>query len=141
MFRTEHETATSGGAFRGLVYMKDHWKHKPNWQIHDSANEVEWFGFRALPVLEQSNLQILLVPLPGHTRGHCGVAVGDSGCWILHCGDAIALNALKTKPGSISARPLGPNFPKLHRLAIQHAEAVRVMPAHVRTNEIPVLAG
>ncbi|MFY9927983.1 MAG: hypothetical protein WAK82_08280, partial [Streptosporangiaceae bacterium] len=32
--------------------------------------------------------QILVVPLPGHTRGHCGVAVqGDAG-WLLDAGDA-----------------------------------------------------
>ncbi|MBI2734340.1 MAG: hypothetical protein HYX44_13875 [Aquabacterium sp.] len=31
---------------------------------------------------------MLLIPLTGHTQGHCGVAVrGDDG-WLLHCGDA-----------------------------------------------------
>ncbi len=29
-----------------------------------------------------------MVPLPGHTRGHCGVAVETSDGWLLHCGDA-----------------------------------------------------
>ena len=29
-----------------------------------------------------------MVPLPGHTRGHCGVAVRMSEGWLFHCGDA-----------------------------------------------------
>jgi glyoxylase-like metal-dependent hydrolase (beta-lactamase superfamily II) len=32
---------------------------------------------------------ILLIPLAGHTVGHCGVAVQrDDGTWLLHAGDA-----------------------------------------------------
>ena len=32
--------------------------------------------------------EVLLVPLPGHSRGHCGVAVRRADDWLLHCGDA-----------------------------------------------------
>ena len=28
------------------------------------------------------------MPLPGHSRGHCAVAVRDGDGWLLHCGDA-----------------------------------------------------
>lgn len=31
---------------------------------------------------------IRLIPLHGHTRGHCGVAIEGSRGWLLHCGDA-----------------------------------------------------
>ena len=48
----------------------------------------DWFGFPASE-LEGLGPDILLVPLPGHTRGHCGVAVRDSGRWLLHAGDAV----------------------------------------------------
>jgi glyoxylase-like metal-dependent hydrolase (beta-lactamase superfamily II) len=30
---------------------------------------------------------ILLVPLLGHTQGHCGIAVQDGDGWLLHVGD------------------------------------------------------
>jgi glyoxylase-like metal-dependent hydrolase (beta-lactamase superfamily II) len=30
----------------------------------------------------------LLVPLPGHTAGHCGVAVASDHGWLLHAGDS-----------------------------------------------------
>ena len=33
----------------------------------------------------------LLVWLPGHTLGHCGVAVRDGEKWLLHVGDAYYL--------------------------------------------------
>src|SRR6202034_767625 len=32
--------------------------------------------------------EVLLVPLPGHSRGHCGVAVRRADDWLFHCGDA-----------------------------------------------------
>lgn len=34
---------------------------------------------------------MFLVPLFGHTHGHCGVAVGRGGRWVLHVGDAYYL--------------------------------------------------
>ena len=40
---------------------------------------------RALPGVRDD---ALLIPLPGHTRGHCGVAVWTGDGWLLHCGDA-----------------------------------------------------
>lgn len=47
-----------------------------------------WLGFEAARALPDTDEEVLLVPLIGHTQGHCGVAVrGDEG-WLLHCGDA-----------------------------------------------------
>src|SRR3546814_20988035 len=48
-----------------------------------------WFGFEAVRDLDGLPPEILLVPLPGHTWGHSGVAVPeDGGGWLLHAGDA-----------------------------------------------------
>jgi len=47
-----------------------------------------WFGFSAVRAIPGTRDEVLLVPLPGHTRGHCGVAVRRSEDWLLHCGDA-----------------------------------------------------
>ncbi|QNN54455.1 MBL fold metallo-hydrolase [Nocardioides mesophilus] len=56
------------------------------WATHEAGAAVDWFGFGALPVVGDD---VLLVPLPGHTRGHSAVAVRrPSGGWLLHCGDA-----------------------------------------------------
>jgi glyoxylase-like metal-dependent hydrolase (beta-lactamase superfamily II) len=47
-----------------------------------------WFGFSAVRAIPGTHDDVLLVPLPGHTRGHCGVAVRRADDWLLHCGDA-----------------------------------------------------
>ncbi|WP_441246172.1 MBL fold metallo-hydrolase [Kitasatospora sp. McL0602] len=66
-------------------YRTVQWQHGPAWVEHRTAGE-SWYGFAAvrLPV----EPEILLVPLPGHTRGHSAVAVRDGRGWLLHCGDA-----------------------------------------------------
>lgn len=46
---------------------------------------VKVVAVRALPGTDE---EVLLVPLTGHTRGHCGVAVRTDRGWLLHCGDA-----------------------------------------------------
>ena len=42
---------------------------------------------------------VLLIPLRGHTRGHCGVAVRrPSGGWFLHAGDSYFSHGEKETP-------------------------------------------
>ena len=43
-----------------------------------------------------------MIPLPGHTSGHCGIAVRDKDKWLLHAGDAYFFH------GQIEARPRTP---------------------------------
>jgi glyoxylase-like metal-dependent hydrolase (beta-lactamase superfamily II) len=52
------------------------------------ADREAWFGFQAVRAIPGTLDEVLLVPLPGHTRGHCGVAARMSYGWLLHCGDA-----------------------------------------------------
>lgn len=68
-------------------YMQHMWKHGPDWQTHVVQGE-SWYGFESVQVLSDKLFDILLIPLFGHTRGHCGVAVSTKDGWILHCGDA-----------------------------------------------------
>ena len=45
-----------------------------------------WLGFESVRVVSDD---VLLIPMRGHTRGHCAVAVRrPSGGWFLHAGDA-----------------------------------------------------
>jgi len=67
-------------------YLPVHWSHGPTWVEHAVPGDA-WFGFDAVTALSDD---VLLIPLQGHTRGHCGVAVrrGADGRWLLHAGDS-----------------------------------------------------
>lgn len=65
----------------------EHWAHRPRWTVHDVEGD-RWFDFDGVGVLAESDAEVLLIPLPGHTRGHAAVAVREANGWLLHCGDA-----------------------------------------------------
>jgi len=68
-----------------------------------------WFGFSAVRAVPETRDEVLLIPLPGHSRGHCGVAVNrPSDGWLLHCGDAY-LHHSEVEPGG-GAAPKGLRF-------------------------------
>jgi glyoxylase-like metal-dependent hydrolase (beta-lactamase superfamily II) len=72
---------------RRYAISKSHWAHGPNWVTHDTGGD-QWLGFESVRILPDSAAEILLIPLPGHSLGHTGVAVKQGEGWILHCGDA-----------------------------------------------------
>jgi glyoxylase-like metal-dependent hydrolase (beta-lactamase superfamily II) len=66
-------------------YIGAQWAHGPKWTAHRQG-EDDWFGFPSTTVLGDD---VVMVPLPGHTRGHSGIGVRrDDGTWLLHAGDA-----------------------------------------------------
>jgi glyoxylase-like metal-dependent hydrolase (beta-lactamase superfamily II) len=68
-------------------YLAVQWAHGPRWVQHDVDGD-DWLGFESVQILPGSDAEILLIPLPGHTRGHTGVAIRQADGWLLHCGDA-----------------------------------------------------
>ena len=68
-------------------YKQAHWAHGPKWNVLSLSGET-WFGFESVRAIGDVGADVLLVPLMGHTRGHCGVAVRVGPRWILHAGDA-----------------------------------------------------
>jgi glyoxylase-like metal-dependent hydrolase (beta-lactamase superfamily II) len=86
VFRPEHEAAMARATEKERRRYRPHQLRDVSWVIHDEGQGEDWFGFRAVkPIL---GLDLALVPLLGHTRGHCGVAVRAASGWLLHCGDA-----------------------------------------------------
>jgi glyoxylase-like metal-dependent hydrolase (beta-lactamase superfamily II) len=59
-----------------------------NWTVYPGSAGEPWYGFAAVRRLEGLPPEILMVPLPGHTLGHAGVAVRHDRGWLLHTGDA-----------------------------------------------------
>jgi glyoxylase-like metal-dependent hydrolase (beta-lactamase superfamily II) len=65
---------------------------------------------------------ILLVPLPGHTRGHCAVAVQQPERWLLHAGDAYFFH------GELDLRrPRCPRPVALHQRLVAENHGQRLM--------------
>jgi glyoxylase-like metal-dependent hydrolase (beta-lactamase superfamily II) len=71
-------------------YLPAHFAHSPRWQVHPPSAR-RWFGLEARPLDLGTGVEVLLVPLFGHTLGHCGVAVRTGERWLLHVGDAYYL--------------------------------------------------
>lgn len=68
-------------------YRPQQWASRPRWVAHGSGSE-RWFGFERVQGGRGLPPGVLLVPLPGHTFGHAGVALQAAGGWLLHAGDA-----------------------------------------------------
>ena len=74
-------------------YLRSQFAHRPKWRPH-SGSPRGWFGLDARPIVSRGeDDEVLLIPLFGHTRGHCGVAVLQGDRWLLHAGDTYYLRA------------------------------------------------
>lgn len=73
-------------------YVSSQFQHGPNWKTYQ-PHRRDWFGLRARPIQLGLDSEVLLIPLFGHTLGHCGVAVQQKDGWLLHVGDAYYLRA------------------------------------------------
>lgn len=85
------EFSAASGPRHGFVarnrYRPAQWNGVQNWRRYGAQGEG-WFGFDAVRDLEGLPPEILMVPLPGHTWGHAGVAIRSDRHWLLHAGDA-----------------------------------------------------
>jgi glyoxylase-like metal-dependent hydrolase (beta-lactamase superfamily II) len=70
-----------------LRYRPAHWSHQPKWAPKVPAASTPWCALPSIILPEPWDM-IRLVSLPGHTRGHCGVAIPTTGGWLLHAGDS-----------------------------------------------------
>lgn len=76
---------------RGFIarrrYRPAQWSGAREWRTYAGAGE-KWFGFQRARALDGLPPEILMIPLPGHTWGHAGIAVQTSSGWVLNAGDA-----------------------------------------------------
>jgi glyoxylase-like metal-dependent hydrolase (beta-lactamase superfamily II) len=61
--------------------------HHTKFKTYERTAE-QWFDLEVRSLQLPADLEAKLVPLPGHTLGHCGVAYREDGRWSLHAGDA-----------------------------------------------------
>jgi glyoxylase-like metal-dependent hydrolase (beta-lactamase superfamily II) len=100
------------------TYRQEHWAHGPRWGCHSLQGD-RWYEFESTPPLELDGIEIRLIPLTGHTRGHCMVAVRLDDHWLLHCGDGYGYH------GQID--PLNPHLPPYGRIAKAIVSLSRVL--------------
>lgn len=98
-------------------YVTAQWAHGPSWVTHEVAGD-SWLGFESVRVLGDD---VLLVPLRGHTRGHCAVAVRrPGGGWFLHAGDGYFFHDEKETP------PSCPSGLKIFQTLVQMDKSARL---------------
>jgi glyoxylase-like metal-dependent hydrolase (beta-lactamase superfamily II) len=138
----ELEAAMSPRRQERSRYIAAHWAHGPRWVEHEAGGE-QWFGFDSVRVLPGSDAEVLLIPLPGHSFGHTGVAVRQADGWLLHCGDAYfhrgevqtpphcppglrLVEAFDQADGSARRQ----NLERLRELAQRHSDEVELICSH-----------
>jgi len=62
--------------------------HGPHIVAHDPGAGDAWRGFASAIELTDIAPGIVLIGLPGHSRGHAAVAVDAGDHWVLHVGDS-----------------------------------------------------
>ncbi|MFP3834473.1 MBL fold metallo-hydrolase [Chryseobacterium sp. SIMBA_028] len=73
-------------------YLEGHLSHHPNIAEYSTSKE-QWFGLEARRLNTSLKTEIFLIPLFGHTLGHCGIALQWEEKWMLYVGDAYYLRA------------------------------------------------
>jgi glyoxylase-like metal-dependent hydrolase (beta-lactamase superfamily II) len=124
-------------------YRKVLWEHVPRFERYDVQGE-SWFGFEAVRELRGLPPEVLMIPLPGHTRGHSGVAVLGREGWVLHAGDAYFFQGeiheaerrcpwgLEVYQRIVEVDPIARrhNQDRLRALAAAQAGAIRIVSSH-----------
>ncbi|MFI1169124.1 MBL fold metallo-hydrolase [Streptomyces sp. NPDC020801] len=82
-----HGSVISPSRQERLRYRSAQWAHGPKIVEHQPDGE-KWRGFAKAKELDFIAPGIVMVSLPGHTRGHAGIAVDNGDRWILHAGDS-----------------------------------------------------
>jgi glyoxylase-like metal-dependent hydrolase (beta-lactamase superfamily II) len=126
--RREHKAFT--GLPRGwtdLAYVRRHLAHRPEFELYDDAGE-SWFDLAAIRL--PFDPEMWLVPLFGHTRGHCGVVIRTASGWLFHVGDAAPIDLGEYVPEWLASFVLGPHAPRLREFRASHPE-VRMTTGHM----------
>jgi glyoxylase-like metal-dependent hydrolase (beta-lactamase superfamily II) len=145
IYGLEHEAAQSPRTMREKRrYRTAQWAHGPKWDVLSLVGGAgggdRWLGFESVRAVGPD---VLLVPLLGHTKGHCGVAVKTDRGWLLHGGDAFFSSFEMLEPPSCPpalalfqrvAAHHNPsrlaNQARLRELARDHASEVEIISAH-----------
>ena len=91
--------------------------HEPDFEFYEETGE-KWYDFDAIRL--RLGPEMYLLPLFGHTAGHCGMAVKDGDGWLLHVADAASF--APDAPEWAVRFVLGPHQPRLREFDRAHPE-------------------
>lgn len=143
VYRPEYDAMVHHRGLLSWGCEKAHFRHNPRWVFYDDGGDT-WYGYACIKVIEGLKPAMRLIPLPGHTRGHCGVAVATEKGWLLHCGDAVAAYNQHTdmhdRPSELHKMPLipawftrwliGPHVAGLRNLRKNFGDQIEFISAH-----------
>jgi glyoxylase-like metal-dependent hydrolase (beta-lactamase superfamily II) len=125
IFQDEYDAVQQPGDLNERwVYRRRHWAHGPKWNLL-ACHGDQWYGLDRTPFIELGSVKFCFIPLPGHTRGHAGVALSTEDGWLLHCGDAY------TYHGEVDPiNPRQPPYARTLRLIVNMNYAFRNIGLH-----------
>lgn len=85
---TEFNAAQSHSFKNKIRYRTQQFNSHRYWNFIEPMQDETWFNFTHVQALKLFNDEILMIPLPGHSAGHCGIAIKQHDNWLLFCGDA-----------------------------------------------------
>ena len=132
-----------------LRYRPAQWGDTSRWHTYPDRAGGRWFGFDAVIQLDNLPSEILLVPLPGHSAGHAGVAIEGPRGWVLHAADAYfnraevhASHGAKTPPlGALAYERMmawNPTLARANQARLRELVATRESPMAVFCTHDPV---
>ncbi|MBU0495076.1 MAG: MBL fold metallo-hydrolase [Chloroflexi bacterium] len=110
-----------------LAYVRRHIAHRPEFVLYEDTG-ASWLDLAAIRLPFEP--EMWLVPLFGHTRGHCGVAIQTESGWLFHVGDAAAIDLGEYAPEWVVSLVLGPHTPRLREFRAAHP-TVRMTTGHM----------
>ncbi len=110
-----------------LAYVRRHVAHGPEFALYDDTDE-RWFDLPAIRLPFEP--EMWLIPLFGHTPGHCGVTIQTESGWLFNVGDAAPFGLDKYAPEWLVRLVLGPHAPRLRVFRDAHPE-VRMTTGHM----------
>jgi glyoxylase-like metal-dependent hydrolase (beta-lactamase superfamily II) len=114
-----------------LAYDRSDFVHNPAWVVYD-APDTNWLGFEAIRL--PFTPEMYFIPLFGHTRGHCGVAIKSEKGWVFNCADALPTNAqFDLVPHWIGRLVIGSHVSRIREWSRAHPE-VRLLAGHMWTS-------
>lgn len=101
------------------AYIPRNLAHRPDIALYETVDS-KWYDFDAIRLPFKP--EMYLIPLFGHSHGHCGLAIRTETGWHFHAADAGVDTANNIAPDWLIRLALGPHWPRLRTFAIAHPE-------------------